>query len=482
MAGRTLRRQLWADLSLLIVTLIWGSTFVMVKDAVSDFPVFPFLALRFGLATVGLVLVGFRRLRSLNGRGVAAGALIGLFLFGGYAFQTLGLQHTSASKAGFITGLSVVLVPLLSTLVLRQSPGLQSVGGVLVATSGLAMLTLSSRFSIAKGDLLVLLCALSFALHIVSVSVYAPKMDPLALTVVQVATVAAISAIIGWVDSGPWPTASGSTWFAAAFTGILATAAAFALQTTMQRFTTPTHTALIFTAEPVFAALFGVLLAGETMTPRGIAGGVLIVFGTLISEVRWSERTAALVSRFLGPQYVMLSALLVTGLVGAGSPTRGLVWVGILLLTSMVPLLALLRRQLRTGKISDWHISKRQERLQPTLVIASLGATLIPIALLLIFDGPRALLIAFLAALLLVVFNLLVTTAWKISQHVSAIAASATLITAALGIGAAPVLLLIPVVAWARVKVGAHTLLQTVAGGASGVLITVLALRVFQTI
>lgn len=344
------------------------------------------------------------------------------------------------------------------------------------------MLTLSGRLSIALGDLLVLLCALSFALHIVGVSIFAPKTDPLALTVVQVATVAAISAAIASCDAKPWPAAAPSTWFTAAFTGILATAAAFAIQTTMQRFTTPTHTALIFTAEPVFAAMFGVLLAGETMTPKGIAGGILIIFGMLISELRWSQRTAGLVSRFLGPHYALFPALVVTSLVDAESVQGGLLWAAITGATSILLPVLLLRRELVRGRISDWHISRREERLQLPLVITSFAVTISPIALLLLFDGPRFLLVTFSAAFFLVAFNLLVTVAWKISQHVSAIAASATLITAALGIAAAPVLLLIPLVAWARIKVGAHTPLQTIAGGASGALITFLTLQVFHAI
>ncbi|MBC7316075.1 MAG: DMT family transporter, partial [Chloroflexi bacterium] len=161
-----LPRQLWADLALLLVALIWGSTFVMVKEATAAYPVFPFLALRFGLATVGLILIGGKRLRTLGWRGVGAGALIGLFLFGGYAFQTLGLRYTSASKAGFITGLSVAIVPLLSAAILRQRPQPQAAVGVCLAVTGLALLSLNAALHFDRGDLLVLACALSFALHI----------------------------------------------------------------------------------------------------------------------------------------------------------------------------------------------------------------------------------------------------------------------------------------------------------------------------
>ena len=198
-------RQLWADLLLLLVTLVWGSTFVMVKGAVTRYPVFPFLALRFGSATLILLALGCKRLCSLGWRGLGAGVMVGLFLFAGYAFQTLGLRHTSASKAAFITGLNVALVPLLSALILRRAPKTASVIGVCLATLGLGFLTLTARFGIGRGDLLVLCCALSFALHIISISAFATKVDVLAFTTVQLATVTVASVIAGFSTGSSWP-------------------------------------------------------------------------------------------------------------------------------------------------------------------------------------------------------------------------------------------------------------------------------------
>ncbi|NLG51119.1 MAG: DMT family transporter [Chloroflexi bacterium] len=480
------RKQLGADSLLLLVTLIWGSTFVMVKDAVADYPVFPFLSLRFSLATLALLLIGGKRLRALDRKGWGAGVLIGLFLFAGYALQTVGLCYTSASKAGFITGLSVVLVPLISTLWLRRLPTPGAMLGVGLAAAGLAMLTLTDGLNIAFGDLLVLGCALSFALHIVSVSAFAPRMDTMGLTIVQVGTVAVVSGIITLLDEGlPLPSSlipTGPVWFAATFTGILATALAFTIQTTMQRFTTPTHTALIFAAEPVVAALAGVVLAGEAMTSRAIAGGVMIVTGTIVGEIRWSEYTATKISRFLAPNYVSFSLLLILGLADPVSRWEGVLWALAAAVVALGVPLILLTRELRKGRISDWHMSRREERLQPVPVFLSVLAPLLPAILLYVLDGPRLLLVAFVNAFVLVMFNLAVTLAWKISQHVSAVAATTTLITAILGAAAAPTLLLIPLVAWARVRIGAHTVMQTVAGGVAGVAITLLTLSLCNVI
>ncbi|MBC7263786.1 MAG: DMT family transporter [Chloroflexi bacterium] len=279
------RRQLWADLALLTITLVWGSTFVMVKNAVANFPVFPFLALRFLLASVVLAVFFHGRLLALGRRGMAAGVLIGLFLFAGYAFQTWGLRDTTASKAGFITGLSVVIVPVLSTLWLRQKPSLGVLAGVALATIGLGLLSLNENLSVSRGDLLVLGCAFSFALQITAVSAFVRWADALSLAIVQLVTVTVLSGLASLVTE-PLPTVfPPSVLGAAAFTGVLATAFAFSVQNVAQTFTTAVHTALIFTAEPVFAALFGVLLAGDVLTARAWWGCGLILTGMIAAEI-----------------------------------------------------------------------------------------------------------------------------------------------------------------------------------------------------
>jgi len=275
-----------ADAALLLVTLIWGSTFVLVKQSVAHFPVFAFLSLRFALAAVVLALLFGRRLRALSPRMAAAGVLIGVFLFGGFAFQTFGLRYTTASKAGFITGLSVVLVPVFSALWLRQAPERNALLGVVLATLGLGLLTLGRDLAPARGDWIVLGCAFCFALHILVVSVFAPQTDALALTIVQVGAVALLSAGASWAtEVHPWPL-RGDVLAAAAFTGVLATALAFAIQNSVQASTTPVHTALIFASEPVFAGLFGYWLAGERLTRWGLLGCGLILLGMLLAELR----------------------------------------------------------------------------------------------------------------------------------------------------------------------------------------------------
>lgn len=285
-------RGWYADLSLLAVTAIWGGTFVTVQDAVATFPVMTFLALRFTLATLvflPLLLRGRSPTSSSLPRpqrrhAILPSLLIATTLFAGYAFQTYGLRFTTPAKAGFITGITVVLVPIGSALFLRRPPKKAAIIGVALATIGLAALTLNRDLSIAPGDLLVLGCTVSFAAQILLVGRFAPRFDALSLAAGQIAGVA----LLGWlvalaVDGVPaWPT--GKIWFAAAFTGVLATSFAFWAQTMAQRFTSPTHTALIFAMEPVFAAIFSFLLIGEQLTTRAVLGCSLILAGMLISE------------------------------------------------------------------------------------------------------------------------------------------------------------------------------------------------------
>jgi len=283
--GSSLLQQWQADALLLLVALIWGSTFVLVKQSVAHFPVYAFLCLRFALAALVLLFLSAQRLRALRLHTAGAGVAIGMLLFGGYAFQTVGLQYTTASKAGFITGLSVVIVPVLSTVLLKHMPERYALLGGVLSAVGLAVLTLERDLTPAHGDLLVLACAFCFALHITAVSKFAPQTDALALTVVQVTVVALFSGVASLTTSGwLWPI-PGNIWLAAAFTGMLATALAFTIQNRMQALTTATRTALIFATEPVFAAVFGYFLAGERLTNRGLLGCSLILLGMLFAEL-----------------------------------------------------------------------------------------------------------------------------------------------------------------------------------------------------
>lgn len=284
-----------ADLALLVVVLIWGSTFVLVKEALRDASTLLFLALRFSLAAVALALAfggrytGFTAVR----RSLAGGVLAGLCLFSGYYFQTLGLRYTTPSKSAFITALSIVMVPLLVSFVHKSAPHLAEAAGVVLATAGLGLLMLEGEsLSFKVGELLTLVCAVSFAVHIVVIGHYAGKVSFEWLSLSQVSTAAVIALGTFWWAETPQLRWSRDLLVALAVTALLATALAFTVQAWAQRHTSATRTALIFALEPVFAWATSFVLIGEKLSPRGMAGGVLILSGVVLAELKpgWGRR------------------------------------------------------------------------------------------------------------------------------------------------------------------------------------------------
>lgn len=282
-------RRWQADLALVFIALIWGSTFVVVKEALASASTLLFLALRFALASLALLVV-FRRLHVTmlgQNRMLVGGALAGVCLFGGYVFQTFGLRSTTPSKSAFITGLSVVLVPLLSSLVYRRAPEIAEVLGVLLAAGGLALMTLHERsFTISTGDMLTLISAFGFAIHILVLGHYSRFGGFEALSVVQIVTCAAIALGTFWWVETPQVVWRPSLLIALAITGLLATALAFTVMAWAQQHTTATRTALFFVLEPVFAALTSFLVEGEVFTPRGGVGAALILAGIVLVDLK----------------------------------------------------------------------------------------------------------------------------------------------------------------------------------------------------
>jgi drug/metabolite transporter (DMT)-like permease len=283
---REWRKFLLADGSLLGVAAVWGLTFVTVKNAIILLPPFSFNFYRFSLATLVMLLFALFKCKSMSKSTMKAGLLLGVFLFAGYSFQTAGLLYTTASNAGFITGLSVVFVPLIGIFMLRQWPGPGVIIAVVCATAGLALFSVGESYSLNFGDILVLFCAVSFALHIIFVGKYSRHHSTVWLVTWQIAAVAVLSGISALLFETGMNKFVPAVWPALIITALLATCLAFFAQNYMQRFTSPSHTAIIFTSEPVFAAFFAVWLLQETLTSRAYLGGALILTGMLLAEFR----------------------------------------------------------------------------------------------------------------------------------------------------------------------------------------------------
>jgi drug/metabolite transporter (DMT)-like permease len=280
--------------ALLFNTLVWGLSFVLIKDALGHTGPIAFISVRFVVALLPLgALAGLRGYSRVALRAaMVPGAVAGLALFGGYLFQTLGLRDTTAANGGFITGLSVVLVPGVAWRLLGEPLRLRTLVALLPSVGGLALLSFgrsSGRDSGAHlgGDLLVLACAFCFALQIALVARFATRLsgrtegsarfEPLLVTFWQIATVAA-GALLLLPFSGEGR-GNPDGWLAAAVLGLVGTAGAYLLQALAQRHISASRTALMYTAEPLFAALFAVALAGERLGPSVVIGGAAIVAG-----------------------------------------------------------------------------------------------------------------------------------------------------------------------------------------------------------
>jgi drug/metabolite transporter (DMT)-like permease len=271
--------------ALVLAALFFGSTFVLVRDAVRDVTPMAYLLLRFGIAALALAPFAARAARrgAIDRRLLArVGALAGVLLFGGYALQTVGLQYTSATTAAFITGLYVVFTPMVEAVVRRRLPPRAVLLGIVVATIGLYLLT-GASIELGKGEALELGCAAVFAVWIVYQGAYVNRLGAIPLTGVQLVVVTAI-AMPATGATGGLGTLTALALFAAAFTGIMCSSVGLSLQLFAQRRLSPSRTALILLFEPVFGGLFG-YFAGERLDALQLLGAMVIVAGIAISEL-----------------------------------------------------------------------------------------------------------------------------------------------------------------------------------------------------
>ena len=281
-----------ALVALVGITAVWGYTFLVVQDAVARMPVMDFLAWRFVVASVVMIALRPTCLRNVTRlellRGVGLGTILGL----GYIAQTYGLRYTSAAISGFITGMFVVLTPVMSWILLRRKTNRNTWMVIALATVGLALLSLND-WSVGIGELLTLGCAVFFAIHIVGLGEWSSQYEPYAFSLLQIGTVAVISLIAatpGGIAVPPDP----EVWQVIGITGVLATAVSFFVQTWAQSLVSPTRAAVVMTMEPVFAGLFAVVIGGNQLTLRTLGGAAFILAAMLIINLRPGQSAARL--------------------------------------------------------------------------------------------------------------------------------------------------------------------------------------------
>jgi drug/metabolite transporter (DMT)-like permease len=283
-----------ASIALIGVCAAWGGTFLAMQKAIARVPVLDFLAIRFTVATLVMIVLRPTALRHISRNELKRGIILGLVLGAGYITQTYGLLYASATVSGFITGMFVVMTPLMSWLILRRPVSRKIWLSVILATVGLGLLSLHG-WSVGLGEILTLACAVFYAIHIVGLGEWSAKYDPYSLAILQIGTVSILTLIAAAPHGITLPPDAG-VWGIVALTAILATALAFLIQTWAQSIISPTRAAVIMTMEPVFAGVFGVMIGNNQLTLKIVAGGICILVAMLLVNLKAGVKTTRLES------------------------------------------------------------------------------------------------------------------------------------------------------------------------------------------
>ncbi|OME88605.1 MULTISPECIES: DMT family transporter [Paenibacillus] len=283
-------KPLKADLMILFITICWGSSYLFMKVGLDSLGEFNLIALRFGLAFILAGVIFFPRLRQVNVKTIRYAMLLGFILFIMFTALTFGLKTTTTSNAGFLVSLTVVFVPLLHTFLFKKKIENKVIVSILLALTGIALLTIQLPFTFKIGDLFCIAAALCYALHINMVSTAAQKVDTLSLGILQLGFTGLYAYISSLLFETPvWPSTTHS-WIAVLVLSVVCTAVGFIFQMIAQKYTTATRTGLVFSLEPVFAALVGFWFAHEIMNSNQYWGAVLVFLSVVLSSVNVKAR------------------------------------------------------------------------------------------------------------------------------------------------------------------------------------------------
>jgi drug/metabolite transporter (DMT)-like permease len=285
------RTSVLGTLALLGMTATWGSTFFLIKDLLDRVPVLDFLALRFAMASVALFLLAPRALGKLSPAARRHAVVLGLLYGVAQILQTTGLAHTPASVSGFITGMYVICTPLFAAALLKQRISALTWGAVVLAMSGLAVLTLSG-LSVGFGEAITLVSALLYALHIVGLGAWSTAREAMGMTIIQLVVITLVCFVVTAPNGVVLPSTTGD-WLSVVYMAVVPGALALAGQTWAQAHIAPTRSAIIMSMEPVFAAFFAILLGGEAMTLRIAVGGLMVLTAMLVVELLPRRRIEA---------------------------------------------------------------------------------------------------------------------------------------------------------------------------------------------
>ncbi len=280
-----------ADVLLVSVAIAWGVTFLMVQESINSTPVYAFLFFRFALATLIMFFISYKYFKNITVKTILYGVILGSFLFFAFATQTFALLYTKSSIVAFITGLNVICVPFLGYFLFREKIKKHVIMASFIAAFGLYLLTMSGILTLGKGEFLALVCSSLFALQIIFTGKFSKEIDVFLLVFFQLFTVSILSLLFSlYFDKATFALEYDYPFFKAVIvTAIFATVYAFLVQTYMQQFTTATKTAIIFSMEPVSAAIFAYLTINELLTTTQILGAILIICATLLTEIDFKK-------------------------------------------------------------------------------------------------------------------------------------------------------------------------------------------------
>ena len=271
----------------IITTVLWGTSFIITKTITKELPIFVYLTLRYSIAIIGIIPILYR-FKGFNKKILYGGIITGILYFISIVFQTYGLQTTTAGKAGFITGLGTVLVPFMTWFAYKKKVKLRVWIAVVLSTIGMGFLLLEGESGVFIGDMLVLVCAVFYAIFIVVNDDYVKKVDVYLFSFVQLATLSILCLGSSFLLSENWSISSNTIdfWLVMLYMGLIVTTVTFLFQNYGQQYLTPAKTAIIFTLEPVFAAFFGFLFGNELLTVFGIIGATIIFIALLITVIK----------------------------------------------------------------------------------------------------------------------------------------------------------------------------------------------------
>lgn len=281
------KKTIYADLSLLLVAIIWGSGFVVTKNALDHVTPYYLLFFRFIISTIVLSVIFFNKIRKASVKDIKAGVIVGLFLFAGFATQTVGLQYTEAGKQAFITATNVVMVPFIYWAISKKRPDKFDVAAAILCLVGIGILSLNSNLSMGYGDFLTFLCAIMFAFHISSTGYFTKESDPYVISIVQLGTASILAFIFAILFEGTKINIETHTIVPILYLSLFSTMLAFLIQTIAQKYTNSTHTAIILSLEAVFGSTFAIIFLKEPFTIRFLIGCMAILISVLTSETKW---------------------------------------------------------------------------------------------------------------------------------------------------------------------------------------------------